>query len=66
MIMGRRPYWSASLPYRGMVAVEASTYAVTTHDRWAMPPRSSTMRGKAVATMLWSSAPSPSTAIRPR
>ena len=24
-IIGRRPYWSASLPYSGMVAVEAST-----------------------------------------
>ena len=24
-IIGRRPYWSASLPYSGMVAVDAST-----------------------------------------
>jgi len=65
-IIGRRPYWSASLPYSGIVAVDASTYAVTTHDKWFMPPRSPTMRGRAVATMLWSSAPRPSTAIRAR
>src|SRR4051812_41729139 len=32
--------------------------AVTTQDRWAIPPRSPTMRGRAVLTMFWSSAAS--------
>src|SRR5271165_2166400 len=32
--------------------------AVTTHEICAMPPRSPTMRGRAVLTMFWSSAAS--------
>ena len=50
-----RPYWSPSLPYSGVVTVEASTYAVTTQDRWVTPPRSPTILGSAVETTSWSS-----------
>ncbi len=50
-----RPYMSPSLPYSGVVTVEASTYAVTTQDRWVTPPRSPTIRGSAVETTNWSS-----------
>ena len=53
-----RPYWSPSLPHRGVAAVEASRYAVTTQDRCSRPPRSLTMVGSAVETMVWSSAAS--------
>ena len=51
-----RPYWSPSLPHRGVDTVEASRYAVTTHARWEPPCRSPTMVGSAVDTMVWSSA----------
>src|SRR5580693_3296222 len=50
-----RPYMSPSFPYSGVVMVDASTYAVTTQDRCATPPRLPTMRGSAVPTMSWSS-----------
>src|SRR5437868_7569215 len=53
-----RPYWSPSLPHSGVEAVEASRYAVTTHDRWLSPPRSLTIVGRAVDTIVWSSAAS--------
>ena len=53
-----RPNWSPSLPHSGVDAVVASRYAVTTQDRWLRPPRSPTMVGSAVATMVWSSAAS--------
>ena len=52
---GRRPCMSLSLPYSGAVAVAVSMKAVITHDRWASPPSSPTMRGSAVLTMFWSS-----------
>src|SRR3954452_1484836 len=35
--------------------VEASRYAVTTHDRCSSPPRSPTIVGSAVETIVWSS-----------
>jgi hypothetical protein len=38
------------------VVVEVSMNAVTTQDRWAIPPSSPTMRGRAVLTMFWSRA----------
>ncbi len=53
-----RPYWSPSLPHSGVAAVDASRYAVTTQDRCSRPPRSLTMVGRAVETMVWSSAAS--------
>ena len=53
-----RPYWSPSLPQTCVVAVEASMYAVTTQDRWDRPPRSLTIVGSAVDTIVWSSAAS--------
>jgi hypothetical protein len=49
---GLRPNTSLSLPYNGVVIVEATMNAVTTHDKCASPPRSLTMRGSAVATMF--------------
>ena len=36
-----------------------------THDRWLRPPRSPTIVGRAVATIVWSSAASSITSIRP-
>ena len=51
-----RPNMSPSLPHSGVVAVEASMYAVTTQDRWLAPPRSPTIVGSAVATIVWSRA----------
>lgn len=53
-----RPYWSPSLPHSGVAAVDASRYAVTTQDRCSRPPRSLTMVGSAVDTIVWSSAAS--------
>src|SRR6516162_3928414 len=50
-----RPNWSPSLPYSGVVTVEASTYEVTTQDRCVTPPRSPTILGSAVETTSWSS-----------
>ncbi len=53
---GFRPYMSPSFPYIGVDTVDASRYAVTTHERWFSPPRSPTIVGSAVATIVWSSA----------
>ena len=53
-----RPYWSPSLPHTGVEVVVASRYAVITQDRWFSPPRSPTIVGRAVDTMVWSSAAS--------
>ena len=47
-----RPYWSPSFPYTGPATVEESRYAVTTHDRSETPPRSPTIVGSAVATIV--------------
>ena len=60
-----RPQASPSLPYSGTVTVEVSMYAVKTHEYCVMPPRSPTIRGSAVATIVWSSAASISVTIRP-
>ena len=40
-------------------------YAVNTHEYWVIPPRSLTIRGSAVATIVWSSAASSSVTISP-
>ena len=53
-----RPYWSPSFPHSGADTVVASRYAVITQDRWLSPPRSPTIVGSAVATIVWSSAAS--------
>ena len=53
-----RPYWSPSLPHSGVEAVVASRYAVITQEMWFSPPRSPTIVGRAVDTMVWSSAAS--------
>src|SRR4051794_21062319 len=53
---GLRPYMSPSLPYSGVDAVDASRYEVTTQERWLRPPRSPTIVGSAVETIVWSSA----------
>ena len=53
-----RPYWSPSLPHSGVEAVVASRYAVITQEMWFSPPRSPTIVGSAVDTMVWSSAAS--------
>jgi len=45
--------------------VEVTMNAVTTHERWASPPRSLTMRGSAVLTMFWSSEASVRASIKP-
>jgi hypothetical protein len=47
-----RPSRSLTFPYRGTEIVEASRYAVTTHERWLRPPRSPTIVGRAVATIV--------------
>ena len=47
-----RPYRSPSLPYNGPAIVAASRYAVTTHERCEMPPRSPTIVGSAVETIV--------------
>src|SRR5438067_513610 len=39
----------------GPLTVDASRYAVTTHDRCWRPPRSPTIVGSAVDTIVWSS-----------
>jgi hypothetical protein len=49
-----RPYWSPSLPYKGVDTVLVNRYAVTTHDSELNPPRSPTMVGSAVDTIVWS------------
>src|SRR5919204_3170767 len=40
----------------GVETVDASRYDVTTHERWFRPPRSPTIVGNAVETIVWSSA----------
>ena len=50
-----RPYWSPSFPYTGPATVEESRYAVTTQERSETPPRSPTIVGNAVETIVWSS-----------
>src|SRR5215471_20532906 len=40
----------------GVAIVCASKYAVMTQESWSRPPRSPTIVGSAVATMVWSAA----------
>ena len=56
--MRLRPNRSPNLPTIAAAIVSASRYAVTTQDRCPAPPRSPTIVGSAVATMVWSSAAS--------
>ena len=53
-----RPNRSPNLPARTVAIVSASRYDDTTQDRWPAPPRSPTMVGSAVDTIVWSSAAS--------
>src|SRR5882757_10863308 len=53
-----RPNRSPNLPASTVAMVSVSRYAVTTQDMWPPPPRSATIVGSAVATMVWSSAAS--------
>ncbi len=53
-----RPNWSPSLPATADVIVWASRYDVTTHETWLPPPRSPTIVGRAVDTIVLSSAAS--------
>ncbi len=53
-----RPNWSPNLPASTVAIVSARRYDETTHDRWPPPPRSPTIEGSAVETMVWSSAAS--------
>src|SRR5262245_20615467 len=50
-----RPYMSPSFPATGVVIVDASRYAVTTHDSFSIPPRLPTIVGNAVDTIVESS-----------
>jgi len=47
------------------VTVEVSMYAVKTQEYCVIPPRSLTIRGSAVATIVWSSAARSSVTISP-
>src|SRR3954452_20628208 len=60
-----RPKRSPSFPYSGVTTVTASRYAVTTHEMCSRPPRSPTIVGSAVETIVWSSDASSITSIRP-
>src|SRR5262245_20678709 len=51
-----RPNRSPSFPYSGPETVAVRRYAVTTQERWSSPPRSPTIVGSAVETIVWSSA----------
>ena len=53
-----RPNRSPNLPASTVAIVSVSRYDVTTHDTWAPPPRSPTIVGSAVETIVWSSAAS--------
>ena len=51
-----RPYMSDIRPTTGTRDVDITRYAATTQDIWLSPPRSVTILGRAVATMVMSSA----------
>ena len=53
-----RPNRSPNFPASTVDTVSASMYAVTTQLTWPAPPRSPTMVGSAVDTIVWSSADS--------
>src|SRR4051794_4359093 len=48
------PWRSPSLPHRGVDAVAATTYAVTSHETSVSRPRSPAIVGRAVARIVWS------------
>ena len=52
------PYMSPSLPHSGVETVVASRYEVMTQAMCEPPPRSPTIVGSAVDTIVWSSAAS--------
>src|SRR5262245_9100490 len=54
----RRPNRSPNLPASTVETASARMYAVTTQAMWPAPPRSATIVGNAVETMVWSSAAS--------
>src|SRR3954469_25612321 len=56
--MNLRPNRSPNLPASTVPTVSASRYPVTTQDMCPAPPRSATIVGRAVATIVWSSAAS--------
>src|SRR5579885_2252673 len=58
-----RPSWSLILPYSGVATALVIRYAVTTQDNLSSPFRSLAMRGRAVETIVWSSAASSITSI---
>ena len=51
-----RPYISATAPANGTTVVEATMYEVVTQVNRSNPPRSDTIRGSAVPTIVWSRA----------
>ena len=53
-----RPNRSPNFPASTVDTVSASMYAVTTQLTWPAPPRSPTIVGSAVDTIVWSSADS--------
>ena len=61
-----RPKRSLILPQRGTDTVDVRMYAVTTHDSCRSPPRSPTIVGRAVATIVWSRAANSIPAMSPR
>ena len=56
--MSLRPNRSPNLPASTVAIVSASRYDDTTQVRWSAPPRSPTIVGSAVDTIVWSSAAS--------
>ena len=56
--MSLRPKRSPNLPASTVAMVSASRYDDTTQVRWPAPPRSPTIVGSAVDTMVWSRAAS--------
>src|SRR5664279_757404 len=55
-MIGLRPNRSDSLPYTGTETAWASRYTENSQGNWENPPRSATIEGTAVATMVESSA----------
>src|SRR3954471_13588218 len=62
---GLRPWRSLTRPQMGIETVAPRRYAVTTHESWSIPPRSPTIVGSAVATIVWSSEASSIASSRP-
>ncbi len=58
-----RPTMSPSFPASGVEIVDVNRYAVTTHESFAIPPRSPAIVGSAVETIVESSDASSITSI---